>query len=341
MSRRGQALPLVEALERLRWPEALESYSSLTGEAVLMVDLREGAVRAGNEAIEELRRVLSEVPCPTIAVSAQTLDDPARALLSSFDVITADLAEAEAVADRVRARPQASAALVQLLRLGEVLDVYEGLIAESLTYSMLQSGPEFAAWLAGLHRSKAGVVDDEQAVLAERDGPVLRLTLNRPARRNAFSASMRDRLAELLASAVADTSIEEVVLRGNGPAFCSGGDLDEFGTLPDPATAHLIRSTRNVARLLSACSARVTVEVHGACVGAGVELAAFARRVIAREDTTFELPEVAMGLVPGAGGTVSIARRIGRQRAAYLALSGERIDAATALRWGLVDRLAD
>ena len=74
-------------------------------------------------------------------------------------------------------------------------------------------------------------------------------------------------------------------------------------------------------------------------LGAGSELPAFARRVVAMEDAFFQLPEVAMGLVPGAGGTVSIPRRIGRQRTAYLALSGLRLDAATARRWGLVDEI--
>jgi enoyl-CoA hydratase/carnithine racemase len=144
---------------------------------------------------------------------------------------------------------------------------------------------------------------------------------------------------EGLQLAVCDASIREVVIDGAGSSFCSGGDLGEFGTLPDPTTAHGIRSTRNAARLLAACADRVRVFVHGACVGAGVELPAFAGRVVAAEDAFFELPELGMGLVPGAGGTVSIPRRIGRQRTAYLALSGMRLDAATALRWGLIDEL--
>ena len=79
--------------------------------------------------------------------------------------------------------------------------------------------------------------------------------------------------------------------------------------------------------------------VHGACVGAGIELPAFAGRVVASRDAWFALPEVAMGLVPGAGGTVSLPRRIGAQRTAWLALTGRRIDAETALAWGLVDEL--
>ena len=71
--------------------------------------------------------------------------------------------------------------------------------------------------------------------------------------------------------------------------------------------------------------------LHGACIGAGIEMTAFAKRVVARDDAFFALPEVGFGLVPGAGGTVSIPRRIGTHRTALLGLSGQRIDAALAL----------
>jgi enoyl-CoA hydratase/carnithine racemase len=90
---------------------------------------------------------------------------------------------------------------------------------------------------------------------------------------------------------------------------------------------------------LSACAERVRARVHGACVGAGIELPAFAAHVSASADASFRLPEVSMGLVPGAGGTASLTRRIGRQRTAWMALSGEAVDAGTALAWGLVDEI--
>ena len=114
----------------------------------------------------------------------------------------------------------------------------------------------------------------------------------------------------------------------------------EFGSHPDPVTAHAVRSARNAGRLLSHCRNHVRAEVHGACVGAGAELSAFAAFVVAKPDAFFQLPELSMGLVPGAGGTVSIPRRVGRQRAAYMALTGVRVDARTALDWGLVDSVA-
>ncbi len=116
-------------------------------------------------------------------------------------------------------------------------------------------------------------------------------------------------------------------LRGEGGSFCSGGDLDEFGTRPDPATAHLVRLARSPGWLLHQLAARTHVVVHGPCRGSGVELPAFAGRVTAHPDATFALPEVAMGLIPGAGGTVSLVRRIGRHHTARLALTGRVIDA--------------
>ena len=168
---------------------------------------------------------------------------------------------------------------------------------------------------------------------------MLEIYLTRPAKHNAFSRAMRDGLCEALQLAITDPSIESVILKGEGDSFCSGGDLDEFGSFPDPAEAHVIRTTRSPALLLSQLSERVQVEVQGACVGAGAELPAFTRQVVAEEDAFFQLPEVGLGLVPGAGGTVSLPLRIGRQRTAWLGLSGARIDARIALDWGLVDEV--
>ena len=249
--------------------------------------------------------------------------------------------ELAAILVNVTERPLAAMALVQLLRQNEHLDIHQGLIAESLVYSTLQSGPEFRAWLAGRTAKSPAKQNPAPAVLVSRREQRLELTLNRPERRNAFSSEMRDALVAGLRVAASDLSIAEVVLRGAGPCFSAGGDLDEFGSLTDPATAHAVRSTRNPGRLLASCADRLVSEVHGACVGAGAELPAFARRVVATEDAFFQLPELVMGLVPGAGGTVSLPRRVGRQRTAQLALSGMRLDAVTARSWGLVDELTN
>ena len=232
----------------------------------------------------------------------------------------------------------ALAALELLLDATEGLDVERALIVESATYSLLQAGPEHQAWLASRDRREVDV--EEDVVLMARDGSTLRLTLNRAHRRNAFNATMREELLDGLEVATIDATIEQIVIEANGPNFCSGGDLDEFGTLADPASAHVLRVERSVARAIHRLRDRVTVHVHGACVGAGVELPAFARHVVAAPDTTFALPEVGMGLVPGAGGTVSIPRRIGRDQFMKMATTGDAIDAATALEWGLIDEIS-
>jgi enoyl-CoA hydratase/carnithine racemase len=83
------------------------------------------------------------------------------------------------------------------------------------------------------------------------------------------------------------------------------------------------------------------VVIQGGAVGSGLEFAAAAQEIVAAESAFFRLPEVAMGLIPGAGGTVTVARRVGWQRACYVALTGSRLRARTALAWGLVDRLVD
>lgn len=332
-------LPLGEALEQLGSPDAMELYSPLSGDSILIADFHRSSAGLEPDAIDAACEALGRLPCPSLALSGARPDPALGRLLSRFDVVVASREELEPVAATAARAPLAAQALVQLLRLGARLDVHHALIAESLVYSMLQSGPEFARWRAGREVRPAPQDDGEPAVLVQREGDRLRLQLNRPRRRNAFSAAMRDALVEGLRLAELDPSIAEVILSGVGPSFCSGGDLDEFGSRPDPATAHAVRSSRSASALIARCAARVRAELHGACVGAGIELPAFASRVVAREDAFFQLPELSLGLVPGAGGTVSLPRRIGRERTAWLALSGARIDAPTARRWGLIDAI--
>ena len=118
----------------------------------------------------------------------------------------------------VAARPLASAALVQLLRHSEKLSLHDALIAESFVYSMLQSGPEFAAWIAAQNPRTAPVVaNPEPAAIVTREGARLDIVLNRPERHNAYSVEMRDALVEALEVAVADDTLEEIVLSGRGP----------------------------------------------------------------------------------------------------------------------------
>ncbi len=282
-----------------------------------------------------LAQRVASLPLVIVGVTHGEVDDDWLELCDV--VVTAGDPALGAIEENVERFPLAAAALALLLRGQPGRSVDEGLVAESAVYSVLQSGPEFSAWRA--QHPVRHEPDDGARVRLKREGPRLILTLTRPDRLNALDARMRDELMEGLAVAAADPGITVVELRGEGPAFCAGGDLDEFGSRSDPASAHVLRLRRSIGRELSHLGARTTAYVHGACVGSGIELAAFADRVVAAADTRIALPEIGLGLVPGAGGTVSLTRRVGRLRTAWLAFSGSTIDAATANAWGLVDDL--
>ena len=246
-------------------------------------------------------------------------------------------AAARQLAARIEAHPRAALVLGSVLAQTEHLPLHLALAAEAAGYSTLLAGPEFAHWLTrrGPAREPAGPGGEPLSL--ERVDGVLHVRLTRPERRNALDAGLRAALVDALL--VAGEQGWSVRLSGDGPVFCSGGDLDEFGTAADPATAWVVRTTTHPGRALAAVAPRAQVLLHGACAGAGIELAAFAGQVQARPGTTLRLPELAMGLLPGAGGTVSLPLRAGRWRTAWMALSGQPVDAPTALRWGLVDEL--
>ena len=150
---------------------------------------------------------------------------------------------------------------------------------------------------------------------------------------------MRDGLTDAFKLVAMDPSIRQVSVTGEGPCFSAGGDLSEFGQSDDRALAHQVRQWRMPAQYLARRSDCYTFHLHGACIGAGIELPAFAGRLVATKDAYFQLPEVGMGLLPGAGGCVSIPRRIGRQKMNLLAITGMQLPAGEALTWGLIDEI--
>ncbi len=300
------------------------------------LDTRDGiaavVVRGGQNGVAGELAYPGSLPVVVIWVGAEFGGDGPK----QADLVVGE-ADVDEVLERIRAAPLAARSLAVLLRSLEGSAVPAGLAMESAVYSTLQAGPEFAEWRAGATQTPD--TETRATVVLERNDDVMVITLDRPHRHNAISTRLRDELAVALAVPLADPSVRSVSLRGNGPSFCSGGDLNEFGSRPDPATAHVTRLSRSPGRLIHELGDRIIVDVHGATMGGGIEMAAFAGRVRARSNTRIALPEIGLGLIPGAGGTVSLSRRSGRQRTAALALSGRTIDAATALRWGLVDEL--
>jgi enoyl-CoA hydratase len=278
---------------------------------------------------------LRRIPAPVIAVGGD-----ACPLSRACDVHVSDIEAAERLRRTIAEHPLAASTLVQTLRLTQKLDAENGLVAESLAYASLQNGAEFRRWQRN-HEATPAPDESGAAVELERECEGLSLTLNRPLNRNAMTVEMRDALIEALTLALVDDGIRSLDIRAKGRCFSTGGDLREFGRAPDPSTAHAVRGLALPGRLLAMLAERTTVYLHGACIGSGIEFPAFAGRLVATRDAWFQLPELRYGLIPGAGGTVSIAKRIGRQRTAWLALSGQRIDARTAKLWGLVDAIED
>lgn len=280
---------------------------------------------------------LGRLVCPSVAIG-----DADPGLAAACDIAVDDVAAAGPVITAIRSNPVAATVLVQVLRTTATLPVADGLVVESMAYASLQAGEEYARWLAA-SRADAPFepTDDGPAVLMERDGDTVTLALNRPSNRNAMAVEMRDALNEALELVGADESIRGVTIAGKGRCFSVGGDLTEFGTVPDVASGHIVRGLTVPGRLLADCAGRAEARLHGACIGSGLEFPAFAGRVTAAANTHFQLPEVGMGLIPGAGGCVSLPRRIGRQRTAWLALTGKRIRAKQALEWGLVDEIVE
>ncbi len=318
-------MPAQELLALLSSPAAIDDLAS-RGPGALLV---EGTLPAGSLPVPPL--------LPLVVVTPSAVPDPGDAPAPTVDVHAED-EDLERVLAAIEAAPLASASLAVLLRASESRSVAEGLLAESAVYGVLQAGPEFRTWRVGNPvRDRRRETGD--AVHCRRQGDTLHVRLSRPAVCNALDAQMRDALAGCLQVAATDPGLT-VRLSGDGPAFCSGGHLDEFGSRADPATAHILRLTRSVGWMLHQLAGRTQVFVHGACRGSGVELPAFCGSVAADPGATFGLPELSMGLIPGAGGTVSLPLRIGRHRTAWLAFTGQAIDAATALRWGLVDEIA-
>jgi enoyl-CoA hydratase len=263
--------------------------------------------------------------------------DSSHPIARALDAVVEPPISVEALIRQTSQAPLAAAVAMQLLRSLEQVPVERALPLESFCYGLLQGSAEHIAWLASRAYATPSIAPGR--IVVERRDSELDITLDRPQARNAIDRVMRDQLFDAFSLATLDTEISVVKLSAVGTAFCVGADLTEFGTTRDPATAHLIRSRTLPAQVIAVRGKILNAHVQGACVGAGLEMAAFAGRLTATSDAWFQLPELAMGLIPGAGGCVSVPRRIGKQRAALMILSGRRINAATALRWGLIDAI--
>lgn len=170
-------------------------------------------------------------------------------------------------------------------------------------------------------------------------GGVAHLSLNRLRRRNAYSVQMRDDFAAALSAVADDAEARALLITGEGPAFCAGADLSEFGTAPSQDAARRTRWQRDVWGQLIGLDKPIVVAVHGYCIGSGVEIMLLGDVRIAASGTILAMPETRLGLIPAAGGTQTLPRNAGPSNAMDLLLTGRRFGADDALRWGLVSRV--
>jgi enoyl-CoA hydratase/carnithine racemase len=174
---------------------------------------------------------------------------------------------------------------------------------------------------------------------ARAGGRVARLTINNPAKLNILKPAMLEAIVDAMRNAQADPEVRAVVVTGAGPrAFVGGADLETLGRL-DPATARAFISRVHAAcATMRDCPLPVVARVNGWCLGAGLELAACCDLRIAAETAMFGMPEVRLG-IPSVVEAAVLPRLIGTGRARWLVMTGETIDAAEALAWGLVERI--
>jgi enoyl-CoA hydratase/carnithine racemase len=184
------------------------------------------------------------------------------------------------------------------------------------------------------------VVQDSCTVIYEKKGVLATVTLNRPRVLNAFSVKMRDDLYEILSAIKADDEVRAVIIKGAGEkAFCAGADLSEFLTAPSVVKARRIRGVRDLWRLFAAMPQPLIAALHGYVLGSGMEIALFCDIRIAADDVVFGLPEMSLGIIPGAGGTQTLPRIMGLSRSLDMLLTGRQIAAAEALDSGLITRM--
>jgi len=185
-------------------------------------------------------------------------------------------------------------------------------------------------------------MSDEQTIILEQDGPIARITLNRPDRLNSFTAAMHAELAEALEAA---EQSRVIVLTGSGRGFCAGQDLNDRAVSSDGHPTDLgmtVETSWNpLIRRLTSMPQPIIARVNGVAAGAGANIALACDLVVAGRSAKFIQSFSAIGLIPDSGGTWVLPRLVGHARAMGLALTGEPISAEKAEAWGMIWKCVD
>lgn len=179
-----------------------------------------------------------------------------------------------------------------------------------------------------------------QTLLTEQRGRIAVVTINRPDKLNALNAACKSELADLFAKLRSDAATDAVILTGAGDkSFVAGTDIAELASLDAVSGREFAAGGQATFDLIQHLGKPVIAAVNGYALGGGCELALACHIRLASDRAKFGQPEVSLGIIPGYGGTQRLARVVGAGRAAEMILTGAPIDAAEALRIGLVNRV--
>jgi enoyl-CoA hydratase/carnithine racemase len=180
----------------------------------------------------------------------------------------------------------------------------------------------------------------QEPVRVDLPGSVATITLDRPEARNALDRPLLRALGSALRDLDARPGLRAVVLTGAGDrAFCAGADLRERATMSDEETRGFLALLGEAVALLEGLPVPVVAALNGATLGGGLELALGCDLRVASEEAVLGLPEVGVGIIPGAGGTQRLPRLVGLARAKEMVLTGRKLTAGVAESWGLVNRV--
>jgi enoyl-CoA hydratase len=174
----------------------------------------------------------------------------------------------------------------------------------------------------------------------EREGPVARIFLNRPEKANSLNSAALEELRDAFRGLEKDETLRVGVLAGRGRTFCGGADIQELKELTASTAGGFVEKIHNVCQAIRELPVPVVARLHGAVIGAGLEIAAACDLRVAAEGTQFAMPEVRLA-IPSVVEAALLPRLMGSGRAAWLVLTGEAIDARKALDWGLIEEIGD
>ncbi|MEM2175758.1 MAG: enoyl-CoA hydratase/isomerase family protein [Archaeoglobaceae archaeon] len=179
------------------------------------------------------------------------------------------------------------------------------------------------------------------AVEIRKENGILWVKFNRPEALNAINEEFVEGLKKAIEAAKMDKEVRVVILTGEGRAFCAGADVKMFSRLSAFKAREIIEDLGKALEELEDLPVPVIAAINGLALGGGCEIAMACDIVIASEKAVFGQPEINLGIIPGAGGTQRLARIVGWKKAMELCLTGERIDAKTAERLGLVNKVVE